>query len=502
MAAQSSPPPQRGLAGQPRKVNPVSVRRRALCVRALFIAGAVSGIAACTMVGPDYVRPAFDSPARYKEANPAPTLGAAIAPDDGKWWQIYRDPTLDTLVQQVSASNQSLAAADARVREARQLSLIASSALAPSVGAGSFRSGRKNGIDFGLMVSWELDLWGRIRRDIEAHKASAQASADDLAAATLSMQAQVVQSYFAVRETDAVIDLLQQALDVDDQWARMVRNQSTQGIASAADVAAALARQSVVQLQLANAKTSRAQFEHALAVMTGKPPADFAIAPAPFQIDVPVIPAGLPATLLHRRPDVAASERRMAAASARVGVSKAETLPTVNLAAGLGVLKGPRATVDLHAPLYTNGRLQAQVGQAWAAYAESVANYRQTVLDAFREVEDNLVAADNLASTSGSQSMAASAARKSERVTRNQYQKGVADYPAIVEAQSASLDTGRAELQLRLERLNTSVNLVKALGGGWHADAEPDTHVEEAMVRQSPVAQPVVGEVAPASCRP
>lgn len=475
----------------------MSARLQVRCLRALLIAGAVTLVAACKMVGPDYVRPAFESPARYKEANPAQPQGATFASAAGKWWEIYRDPTLDALVEQVSVSNQSLAAADARLREAQQLVHVASSALAPDVSVGTFKSGRKNDLDFGLVVSWELDLWGRIRRDIEAHKASAQASADDLAAATLSMQAQVVQSYFAVREADTVIGLLQQALDVDDQWVRMVRNQYTLGLASTTDVAGALARFSAVKMQLANTRTSRAQFEHALAVMTGKPPADFSIAPAPFDIDVPAIPVGLPSTLLLRRPDIAASERRMAAASARVGVSKAETLPSVNLAAGIGVLKGPRATADIRAPLFTGGRLQAQLGEAWAAYDESTANYRQTVLDAFREVEDNLVAEDNLAGTAESQSMAASEARKSERVMRNQYQQGIADYPALVEAVATSLDTGRAELQLRLQRLNTSVNLVKALGGGWQADAEPETHAGNAENQPPPAAQPVLGAASP-----
>lgn len=440
--------------------------------RNLLAVGIVMLTTACTTVGPDYVRPVFDAPVRYKEAVSGEMHDHYFAPEGGRWWEIYRDPILNALVEQVTINNQSLAAADARMRQAQDLVRVASGARLPTVSAGTFKAGRQNDLDFGLVVSWELDLWGKIRRDIEAHKASAQASANDLAAATLSMQTQVVQAYFSVREADAVVDLLREALDVDTQWTRMVHARHAIGLASNTDLASALAQQSGVQMQLANSQTSRAQFEHALAVLTGTTPADFTLAPAPFNVTVPEIPTGLPATLLDRRPDIAASERRMAAATARVGVSKAETLPSINLAAGIGILKGPRAAIDVDAPLFTGGRLEAQVDQAWDDYAESVANYRQTVLDAFREVEDSLVAANNLTEAFQSQSLAATAAQKSERDIRNQYQLGVADYPALVHASSVSLDTSRAELELRLQRLSTSVNLIKALGGGWQPESD------------------------------
>jgi len=309
---------------------------------------------------------------------------------------------------------------------------------------------------------------------VEAHRASAEASAADLAAATLSVQAQVAQAYFALRADDALIDLLQRAMTTDAHWQRMVQNQYAQGVASSADVAAALMRYTRVQLQLADTRAQRAQREHAIAVMLGQQPAAFAIAPAPFDTKVPMVPAGLPATLLERRPDVLASERRMAAASARIGVSKAETLPSISLAAGIGVLKGPTGTADVHAPLFTGGRLSAQVDNAQAAYAEAVANYRQTVLDAFREVEDGLVAANTLAGSAALQAKAAAAATESARVMRNQYREGVADYSAVVDAAGAALDASRADLQLRQRRLDASVNLIKALGVGWQPAADRD----------------------------
>jgi NodT family efflux transporter outer membrane factor (OMF) lipoprotein len=442
--------------------------------RALLVAGVVVLVAACTEVGPNYVRPATHVPAAYKEAShqdaqPVPALPAA-----GKWWAIYNDPTLDALVSQVRVSNQSLAAAAARVLEAQALVRVASGASVPQVSVGSIKSGRNNKNDFGIGVSWELDLWGRIRRDVESHSAAAQASQDDLDAATLSMQSQVVQSYFALRQDDALIGLMQNALEVDDQWQRMVGNQYAQGIATSANVADSSMKFSAMQLQLADTRAARAQLEHALAVMLGKQPAEFSIAPAPFDTNVPVIPAGVPASLLERRPDIAASERRMAAASARIGVSKAETLPSINLDAGIGVLSGPTGTVDAHAPLFSGGRLQAQVANANAGYAEAVANYRQAVLVAFREVEDGLVTVSALAGSADLQATAAKAAKESDRVTRNQYQEGVADYPAVVDAVNGALDAGRGDMQLRLRRLDASANLIMALGGGWQPDTSHD----------------------------
>ena len=450
----------------------MSARPYVRVVRVLLATGAVLLVAACT-VGPNYVRPSVATPAAFKETGHLVAPATAAVPVPGKWWAIYNDPALDGLVSQVQLNNQSLAAAAARVSEAQALVQVAGGAAEPSVSAGTIKSGKKNRNDFGLGVVWELDVWGRIRRDVEAHRASASASADDLAAATLSMQGQVVQAYFALRQYDALIELLQNAVAVDTQWHRMVGNQYTQGIATSGGVAEALMRSSTVQVQLADTRTARAQTEHALAVMLGKAPADFSVAPAPFTTVVPVIPADVPASLLERRPDIAASERRMASANARIGVAKAERLPSISLAAGIGILKGPTATPDIRAPLFAGGRLQAQETNADAAYTEAVANYRQTVLGAYREVEDSLVAANLLAGTAELQGKALSAAKESDRVTQNQYKEGVADYPAVVDAGNAALNAGQADLQLRLRRLNTSVNLIMALGGNWRS---ADTH--------------------------
>lgn len=476
----------RGLLGDQQAAAGVSARWPARRLRTLVVVGTVTLVAACTKVGPDYVRPSIPMPVAYKEAAPQDARQADAVPSAAAWWRIYRDPALDALVSQVQVSSQSLAAAAARVRQARLLVQAAGGSSVPAIRAGTIRSGRENEVDLGVAVSWELDLWGRIRRDVEAHRASAQASADDLAAATLSIQAQLVQSYFALREQDALIGLLQRAGEVDEQWHRMVRNQYAAGVASRADLAQAAMRLGTVRLQLADARVARAQLEHAIAVMLGQPPAEFSIAQAPFATDVPVIPAGLPASLLERRPDIAASERRMAAASAGIGLAKAETLPSITLGVGIGVLNGPTAMADINAPLFAGGGLQAQVGYARAGYTEAFANYRQTVLDALREVEDNLVAARALADTAELQRAAAAAAQDSDRVARNQYHEGVTDYPDVVQAVTAALDAGRAELQLRRRRLNASVNLIKALGGGWQPDASPAPLTDTAQARPQP----------------
>ncbi|MET0936467.1 MAG: efflux transporter outer membrane subunit [Luteibacter sp.] len=454
----------------------MSARMHAHGLRAILVAGAVMLVGACTEVGPNYVRPSTATPAAFKEAKPQDVQRKDVAPIAAKWWEIYGDATLNALVSQVAVNNQSLAAASARMREAQALVEVAKGAAAPSVSIGTIKSGQRNENDFGLGVTWEFDVWGRIRRDVEAHRATADASQADLAAATLSMQGQLVQSYFALRQDDAVIDLLQNAADTAARWHTMVGNQYAQGQASSANVSQALMRSSSAQLQLADTRAARAQLEHAIAVMVGKPPADFSIAPAPFATNVPAIPADVPASLLTRRPDVAAAERRMAAASARIGAARAEALPRISLAAGIGIRKGPTATGDVRAPLFEGGRLKAGVTDADEAYNEAVANYRQTVLDAYREVEDGLVVTRSLASAAELQGKAASAATESDRVTRNQYREGVADYPAVVDSANAALDAGRGDLQLRLRRLDASVSLIMALGGGWQPAPVADAH--------------------------
>lgn len=440
--------------------------------RVLVVPALLLCCSACT-VGPDYVRPDVPMPAAYGEASGTPEpMGSSVA-TDGSWWQRYGDAQLDTLVRQLDLHNQSLKAAAARVDEADALLRAAGGTRVPSVTAGTVTSGISGRKDFGAQVVWELDLWGRMRRDVEARGADAAAAADDLAAATLSMRAQVVASYFALRAKDAGIELLQAATTVNGRWLQIVRNRHALGVASSGELAQAHLQLADAQGQLASTRLERTQIEHAIATLVGKPPADFSIAPSPLPLDtkVPVIPAHLPSRLLERRPDIAAAERRVASASARIGVRQAEMLPSLDLGAGIGVLRGAFGAADLAAPLYRGGTLEAGVSGARASYAEALAQYRQTVLDGFREVEDNLAAQRLLRSQTGIHEDAAKVAGDALRISANQYKAGVADYELVVQARAELVKSHAAAVELLRRRLTTSVNLIKALGGGWEMPA-------------------------------
>lgn len=433
--------------------------------RAAMVTGLALALGACT-VGPNYVRPSAAVPPAYAEAHGAGAPGATIA---AHWWQAYGDPGLDALLQQVGVGNQSLQAAAARVRVADALLRTAEGALVPSVSIGTVTRGISGRKDFGLSVAWEVDFWGRIRRNVEAHRADAEASQDDLAAATLSMQAQAAQGYFALQAQEALIELLQQDLDTNVDWLRMLRNRAALGLVPAATMARAESRLATARTRLADARLSRAQIEHALAVLAGKPPAGFQVSasPLPLTAAVPSIPAELPSQLLARRPDIAAAERRVAAASARIGVSEAERLPSLNLAGGVGILDGLFGAVDLQAPLYRGGALPAGVAEARAAYEEAVANYRQTVLGGFQEVEDNLAAQRILGQAASANHGVVRGALESERVARNQYEAGLGDYASVVGAVDAAVQARTDALDLQQRRLDASVALIKAMGGGW-----------------------------------
>lgn len=438
--------------------------------RVALLIGVVVCVDGCT-VGPDYVRPGASIPPTYAEAQEQEQGARATGNRhvDPHWWTLYGDPTLDSLMRQIDVGNQSLKAAAARVREADALLRAAGGSRVPSLSAGTVTRGISGRKDFGLEVAWEVDLWGRIRRDVQAHGADAEASADDFAAATLSMRAHAVQSYFASRTQSAMVKLLQRTIDADSRWLRIVQNQYKLGIASSAALAHARSQLGQAQTQLADARLARAQAEHALAVLIGKPPADFSIVTTPLPLDAkaPTVPSELPSQLLQRRPGIAAAERRAAAASARIGVSKAERLPSLNLAGGVGVLKGLFGAVDLEAPLYRGGALTANIDQSRAAYDEAVANYRQAVLEGFQEVEDNLAAQRILGQAAAANAGVVGAALESERVATNQYRAGVGGYDAVVEARAAAVQAQIAALILLKRRLDASVALIKALGGGW-----------------------------------
>ncbi|MFA7279888.1 MAG: efflux transporter outer membrane subunit [Sterolibacterium sp.] len=435
--------------------------------RALSVAFLVAVNVACSSVGPDYVRPSVNVPSAYKEAAsgqkpPQPRDGSAHE----RWWEIYGDTQLDALVEQVNAANPSIHAAEARVRQARSLANADKAAQFPTLFAGGTN-------DLGLLANWELDLWGRIRRSVEASGAAAQASAADLAAAKLSMQAQLVQSYFLLRVQDAEIRLLQDTVAAYERSLQLTRNQYAAGVAARADVVPAQAQLGAAQAQMLDARVVRSQLEHAIAVLIGKAPADFSLEVAPINITVPAVPTALPADLLVRRPDIAAAERRMAAASAQIGVAEAASYPAVSLFGGVSIrhsVGGEKTTM----PLFDAGAIRALSAKAGAAYDEAFADYRQVILNGFREVEDNLAALQLLNEAAQAQAEAVKAARESMTITNNQYRAGIVSYLSLVVVQAGALNNERAALGILRRRLIANVTLIKALGGGWQGDTSSE----------------------------
>jgi NodT family efflux transporter outer membrane factor (OMF) lipoprotein len=432
--------------------------------RVLAVAFVVASSVSCT-VGPDYVRPPVDVPPAYKEAG-APKAAETTSELARKgWWERFADAELNALEAQVDVDNQTLRAAEARVRQAQALVEIARAPSLLTLNAGG--SNQK----LGLAAGWELDLWGRIRRSVEASTATAESSADQLAAARLSLQAQVAQNFFLLRVQDAEIRLLQDNVARYERSLQLTRNQYAVGVASRGDVVQAEAQLHSTRAQAFEAEVTRAQLEHAIAVLVGKPPAEFSIAAATLNVVIPAVAPTLPSELLVRRPDIAAAERRMAAANAQIGVAEAAFYPSARLFAGGGFDISFAGGVAYALALLDGGLRDAQSAQYTAAYAETVADYRQAVLSAFRDVEDNLAALRLLESEAAAQGAAVKAARESVTITNNQYRAGIVTYLSVVVVQAAALINERAELGILGRRLVASVNLIKALGGGWEMEA-------------------------------
>jgi len=447
-------------------------------------------LAACT-VGPNYQRPEVETPAAYKEAG---DWLVAQPKDDvprGQWWTIFGDPVMDDLMPQVDVSNQTLKAAEARYAQARAQTRGARSALFPTVGASADASrarrsgglGTANSYSIGLDASWEPDLWGRVRRQVEAARASEEASAGDVEAARLSLQAQLVTNYLQLRVTDAQMQLLDASIKAFQTSLNIAQNRYRAGVAAKADVVQAEAQLKSIEAQAIDLKSTRAQLEHAIAVLVGKAPAMFAVAPRTAQLDIklPDIPPGVPSTLLERRPDVAAAERRMAAANAQIGVAQAAYYPSLSLTASAGfagaslahLVSAPNRVWSLGAGLADTlldfGARSAQVDIARAAYDEQVANYRDTVLGAFRDVENNLAAVRWLQEELGVQQEAVRLARESVQLALNQYKAGTVAFLNVVQLQTSQLVEERTYVNLVGRRAAASVALVLALGGGWQS---------------------------------
>jgi NodT family efflux transporter outer membrane factor (OMF) lipoprotein len=461
--------------------------------------------AAACAVGPAYRRPEAPVPARYRE--PLPAHGAA--PEDwkpaepadanarGKWWEVFGDPGLNGLEEQVSVSNQNIAQADAQFRGARAAARVARADLFPLVTAdpsvtrgtttransGTTQSGAAPAVttySLPVDVSWEIDVFGRIRRNVEANVALAQASAGDLESVRLTMHAELAIDYFLLRGLDAQIRLLQTNATGYERARQLTADRHRQGVVSGVDVAQAETQLYTTRVQLTELTLSRAQLEHAIAILIGKAPGDFALEPVETEVSPPPLPAaGLPSELLERRPEIAASERRVAAANAEVGIAVAAFFPRLLLSASGGY--GASTLADWFtlpsrfwsigasalATLFQGGKRRAATDQAYAAYDAAVAAYRLTVLTAFQQVEDNLAAIRILADEAVDQARATEAAERALTLARSRYEGGITSYLEVVTAQSAALANERLSVDLQSRRMTASVNLIKALGGGW-----------------------------------
>jgi len=469
-----------------------------LLFKPLAIAILALSLGACTL-GPDYQRPALPQAAEFKEAEGWKAAAPADLLQRGDWWTLFGDAQLDALVGRLNVSNQNLAAAEAQYRQARALVRGARSQLFPTVGgsAGATRAGQgassvsggqnsagaggvSESYSVGLDASWELDVWGRLRRNLEANRASMQASAADLAAVRLSLQSELVQTYLQLRVMDEQQRLLNQSVEAFARSWRLTQNQYDAGIVPKSDVTQALTQLRSTEAQALDLQWQRAQMEHAIAVLTGVPPSELNIAERDDIPELPAVPLALPSQLLERRPDIASAERQIIAANAQIGVAEAAWYPDLTLSASGGyqnssfgnLLSVPNRFWSLGPQLALTlldfGARRADLEAAEAAYDQTVANYRQTVLDSFREVEDNLVQLRVLAAEAVVQRQALEAAQESLRLIENQYRAGTVDFLSVATVQTSALNNERTYLTLLGDQLTASVQLIAALGGGWN----------------------------------
>ena len=470
---------------------------------ALAMVSAAGWLTGCT-VGPNYVKPTVEVPAAYKE-----NAGWQVAqPQDatlrGNWWEMFNDPQLNALEEQVVVSNQNVAVAEAQFRQARALVQQARAAYFPTVTIGASvnnssqsastrisnsSSGRTTPTLFAMAVdaSWEVDVWGRIRRLVESSQASAQASAADLENARLSAQTELAQDYFQLRTLDTQKQLLDASIVEFERSLELTNNRYASGVVSRADVLQAQTQLKTTQAQAIDVGVQRAQFEHAIALLIGKPASVVSISAAPLAMTIvpPPIPVGVPSEVLERRPDIASTERQVVAANAQIGVALAAYYPTVSLHA-TGGFQSTSLSQWISAPsrlwsvgpaisetVFDGGLRAGLTEQARGVYDGTVASYRETVLTAFKEVEDNLAALRILESEAEVQDEAVKAAQQSVTVFTNQYKAGIASYLEVVTAQNAALTNERTAATILGNRMNAAVLLIKALGGGWNVAQLP-----------------------------
>jgi NodT family efflux transporter outer membrane factor (OMF) lipoprotein len=470
-----------------------------LCVAAT---GMLLLLSSCT-VGPEYKRPPAAAPPAYKELPPAGSPQASewapAQPNDalarGKWWEMYGDAELNALEEQVSVSNQNLMAAEAQFREAKFAVRIARSNLYPTVSTAPSIVNQRvvaasppviyTAYDLPVDVSYQADIWGSIRRSIQASAEAAQVSDAQLENARLSYQAELAQDYFELRGTDGEKGLLDTTVKSYQDYLKLTQDRFNNGVASGSDVALAQTQLETARAQLIDYDVARAQYEHAIAVLAGKAPAGLSISTSGIKITPPPVPVGVPSTLLERRPDIAAAERQMAAANEQIGIAQAAFYPTLSISASAGLgsaefLKwfswpsrfwsvGPQ----LAETLFDAGRRRATVEQTLAAYDATVANYRQTVLTAFQQVEDNLAALRVLENEAQAEGDAVKAAQNSLDISTYQYKAGTVNYLTVITEQAILLQDRVQALNILTRRMSASVLLVEALGGGWNTSKLP-----------------------------
>jgi len=468
----------------------------------------VSGMALWSgcMVGPNYKRPAAPVPQVYKEQLPEgwkqaqPNEGALR----GKWWEIYNDSQLNALEEQVNINNQNVLQAESVYREARDAARIARSALFPTVGGAfdasrsktssnlgnaankiNFISGTRNDFTLPVDISYQADIWGSVRRNLTGRVADAQASAADLENVRLIMHAQLAQLYFELRGLDANQDLLERTVKSFEDYLQLTKDRFSVGIASGSDVAQAQTQLEATRVQLIDVNIKRSQDEHAIAILIGKAPSALSLSRNPLQAPPPAIPVAIPSTLLERRPDIASNERSVAAANEQIGIAKAAFFPTLNLTATGGLESTDISKLlnwssrfwslgsNVAETIFDAGKRRAQLDLEHAAYDATVAGYRQAVLTAFQQVEDQLAALRILEEEAAAEDRAVKAAHESLDISTAQYKAGTASYLQVLTAQTVALQDETAAVNILSHRLTDSVLLVEALGGGWDTSQLP-----------------------------
>jgi NodT family efflux transporter outer membrane factor (OMF) lipoprotein len=457
----------------------------------LFLTAAVAclGLTAC-VVGPNYVRPSAPVSATFKETVGFTPAAPADALDRGDWWTLFNDPTLNDLESKVKVSNQTLIADEAAYREARALVAEARASLFPVI-SGNGTAGRTGGgsntitassyrVDIG--ATWEVDLWGSIRRQITAAKDTAQATEADLANATLSIQGEVATDYFDLRSTDAQAVQDQMSVVSYKRALTIAQNRYNAGVGTRSDLLEAQSQLASAQSDLVGTQRTRDTFEHAIAVLLGQAPADFTLTTATWVQEIPKVPTDVPSTLLQRRPDIAGSERRMASANEQIGIARAAYFPTLSLTGtgGFGsnelgsLFNMPNSLWSIGASaaddIFDFGARKARVDQARASYDQTVATYRQTVLTALQNVEDDLIASKVLDQQYVLLQQASTAADQAEQIVLNQYQAGQVAYTNVITAQTEAYQARNALISAQASRQTTAVALIQALGGGWKSD--------------------------------